>query len=295
MPNDDGQPLWKDRLSTVGNVITVLGATGFVLGILSHGLPAIVMFSVSGAFLFVGVLAHVFLSSAQPLESINDHLRYLPMRRVNPPDEPQGLQGRSPDHSAVGKVATPEANINFCLDEDDNYFRVRVDDQKIFRETPERTALEAIVLQFRNEPNPPRRVSTADNVRSTVLYRYGYSNIHELRTDHACWLNEPSSTVSLEVGVPYYLILGILRPVGTDYNFQVYDRSEPSIPGVMSAGSATWNVTVKLFWGEGFEFGIEKDFELVTKLDGDEKFFELFYLGDKHNPVRQSRGRRQLR
>jgi hypothetical protein len=203
-------------------------------------------------------------------------------------------------HSAAASAPPPKANIVFYLDADDNYFRVQVDHEKIFREVSQPTARSAVVVQFRNEPNPPQKVSRASNVRSSVFYYFGHSNTAEYRSDYACWLNEPASTVSFEVGMKHSLILGIFQPVGSEHNFQIYDRSEPNIPCVLSTGgSVMLNITVKLFWGKHYEFGIEEKFELVMETAGNDRYFELSHLtgemDERHKPVRQSRGRARFK
>lgn len=196
---------------------------------------------------------------------------------------------------------TPEANIVVYLDDDDNYFRLQVDHENIYRESSQPTARSAVLVQFRNEPKPPQKVGRAPNVRASVFYYFGISNTAEYRSDYPCWLNEPSSLPSFEVGMPHYLILGIFQPVGSEYNFPVYDRSEPDrITCAMSTGSSlTLNITVKLFWGEHYEFGIEKKFELMFETAGENKFFELSLLTDERDEryklIKQSRDRVRLR
>ena len=198
----------------------------------------------------------------------------------------------------VEPIATP--NIVVYFREDDNYYRVERDQNKVFRESSNSNPIWAVVVEFHNEPNPPRKVIGVTNVIAKIFY-YDIThspNALEHRTDYACWINEASSTVSFNIGTSHYLILGLFTRKVADgnRNFMIYSNDNPSEPCVAQyAGDMRFGITVKLYWGEHYEFGIEEKFELAVWGNA----FELFRLAgetdERHNPIKISRGRVDLR
>ena len=196
----------------------------------------------------------------------------------------------------------PQPNIVVSPKDDDNYTWVEQDQRKVFRESQSRNASPAVIVEFHNELNPPKKIRRASNVLTKIIY-YDLGRLSEAqtivehRTDEPCWLNELSSSVSFEVDRSHYLVLGVFGTKGPlgNRNFWICDNDKPDETlDQYSCGIGSilrFGITVKLLWGHDYEFEKEEKSELEIR---DGKSFELFYItgemDENNRPIKHSRG-----
>jgi hypothetical protein len=207
------------------------------------------------------------------------------------------VQASTIPSEAGGRARESEPNIALCWDDNDNYSRITIE-RKTFRTARGMKGHIAVAVQFRNEPKPPRKICRAPNVRGEVLY-YDLDNpdVIDMRTG-ACWVDEPSSTVSFDVGTTHYLVLGVFVRVDGGYNFQAFDSDDPEEFWAMTGGADPgFKIIVRLNWGDHHEFGVETTLELkIETRDANNRFFELFHLSQdaSGSSIKTSRGRVHL-
>jgi hypothetical protein len=188
-----------------------------------------------------------------------------------------------------------ESNIVVCWDGQDNSHRVTVarhQERLYFREASDdeedrSLSWRTVIVQFRNESSPPKRIGRVANVTAEILY-YESSNpdVVTVRTT-GCWLNEPSAAIPFDPDVPRFLVLALFWRIQnahgpSSFNLDVYDANHPEF--MVWRNGATeirYKIVVKLRWGEHNEFGIDERFELISTIAGQFKSFELFRLTDQ--------------
>lgn len=187
-----------------------------------------------------------------------------------------------------------ESNIVVCWDGQDNSHRITVarnQERLYFREATDdeedrSLSWRTVIVQFRNESSPPKRIGRVGSVTAEILYYE--SNNHDVvavRTT-GCWLNEPFAAIPFDPDVPRYLVLALFWRIqtaqGVSFNLDVYDASHPDFMVWRNAATEIgYKIVVKLRWGEHNEFGTNESFELISTIAGKFKSFELFRLTDQ--------------
>jgi hypothetical protein len=161
----------------------------------------------------------------------------------------------------------PEPNI-ICLRVSDPF--IELDGAGILHETNYGDD-RSILAEFCNEPNPPRKIKSLDQVEAQIFY-YNLKGYLELRVDHGCWLEEEWYSISLDANRVRKLLVGLVD----GREFTIYDSNHESLNRYLPPTQLTlvdfrgFDIQVHLVGGAHAEW--TKDFWFELKLNSDKLF-----------------------
>jgi hypothetical protein len=190
-------------------------------------------------------------------------------------------------------LSSPEPNI-VCLGEGDLF--LRLDNQNIFRDAGYgESELRAIAPKFANEPKIQDRekVGSAHKVRARVIfYEPDWPDKEYLRIDHACWLDEKSPYINLELDGVAYIIAGVFESAPNEDGYQKFTiyGNHPTKTGAQplmtipfsAVGRFEYRIKIWLIVGEHGEFSSEHDFELQAQGSA----YSFGYIDEKEKALR---------
>ncbi len=290
MQNEEEQTAWKESLTLWANVVGLIGGISMLIGVVTFltGVPGpvlIVIWSVALAFLFIGILARVFLVSDHTSESIGKHLRdSTPQNLGRSLSASQGLQ--AVNISAVD-IEKQKARIKELEEQNTALEAVRKERDKLSQKL-EQTSLQlntlekpkpepnlrltslayesarfqddiirrggtngVLIAKIGNDPLEERMVSPVEQVQAQITF-YDVDNGNAcVRVDHGCWLEEKFNHVPFGVGAVRWLIVALKSGeqfYGLNNNHESQERFNR--PNFVKLEKDRYRVEIKLVGGE---------------------------------------------